>query len=446
MQDEFKKNDTIEHNLKINKDSQYDVIVIGAGMAGLLIAYYLKEEGKQVLVLEAKEIASGQTGRTTAKITSQHDVKYSKLIKSIGMEKARMYARANEEAIREYDRLIQEKQFDCHFERVPAYLYTMQNETLLSEEAEAAVCLGINAIYTRQTELPFSVAGAVCFKDQAQFTPLEFVRHISAELEILEHTQVISVHGNRVITQDTVYTADKIVVATHYPLLNVPGFYFLRQHQERSYVLALSGCRKIEGMYYGIDANGLSLRQEGDLLLLGGGGHRTGQNKCGESYEMLVQAAMRYFPESREEVRWSAQDCMPHDGIPFIGRYSIFTPHLYVATGFQKWGMTTSMLAALILRDEICGRENPYKKLFSPQRLQIRAGFLNFLVDVGMSVKGLTKGLFCRLAKKPYCSHMDCELTWNPDEKSWDCPCHGSRFDANGNLLDNPAKKSAHMD
>ena len=427
-------------------ETEYDVIVIGAGMAGLLIAYYLKEEGKHVLVLEAKEIASGQTGRTTAKITSQHDIKYSKLIQKVGREKARMYAQANEEAIREYDRLIREKRIECQFERVPSYLYTMQNETLLSEEAEAAVSLGIHAFYTSHTELPFTVSGAVCFENQAQFAPLEFVRHIAAELEILEHTQVMKVRGKYVFTKDTVYIADKIVVATHYPLCNVPGFYFLRQHQERSYVLALAGCKKIKGMYYGIDENGLSFRQEGDLLLLGGGGHRTGQNKCGDSYDKLVQAAMRYFPESREEGRWSAQDCMPHDGIPFIGKYSIFTPNLYVATGFQKWGMTTSMVAALILRDELCGRKNPYRKLFSPQRIQVRAGFWNFLVDVGMSIKGLAKGLFCRMTKKPYCSHMGCELTWNPDEKSWDCPCHGSRFDADGNLLDNPAKKNAHLD
>lgn len=429
-----------------SQDLHRDVIVIGAGMAGLLIAYYLKEEGKQVLILEANEIASGQTGNTTAKITSQHDVKYSKLLKTVGREKAGLYAQANEDAIREYERLIMEKQIECQFERVPAYLYTMQDEMLLSRENQAAASLGIKAFFTRHTELPFSVTGAVCFEHQAQFAPLEFVRHIVADLEVLEHTQVIAIRGHRVITKDTVFTADKIVVATHYPMRNVPGFYFLRQHQERSYVLALSGCRKIQGMYYGIDQNGLSFRQAGDVLLLGGGGHRTGENKCGGAYDVLVQAANRYFPGSREVTRWSAQDCMPHDGIPFIGKYSIFTPHLYVATGFQKWGMTTSMIAAMLLRDELCGRSNPYARLFSPQRIQVRAGIINFLIDVGMSVKGLVKGLFCRLNHRPYCSHMGCELTWNPDEKSWDCPCHGSRFDADGNLLDNPAKKCAHMD
>lgn len=229
-------------------------------------------------------------------------------------------------------------------------------------------------------------------------------------------------------------------------------------------------------MYYGIDEDGLSVRQAGDYLLLGGSSHRTGDNDSGGAYEFLEKAAAQYFPDGKVEARWSAQDCMPHDGIPFIGRYSVFTPHLYVATGFQKWGMTSAMIAAMILRDELCGVKNPYAKLFRPQRFNLRASFGNLLVDVGMSIKGLTKGFLHRPGQtvdsllpghggivaidgKKYacyrdeagelhqisarCSHMGCELTWNPDEKSWDCPCHGSRFDVDGRLLDNPAKRDA---
>lgn len=464
----------------ISKHIHRDVIVVGAGMAGLLIAYYLKEQGKDVLVLEADKIASGQTERTTAKITSQHDLKYSQLIKKVGVKKARMYAQANEAAIREYEHLIEKKNIDCGFERVPSYLYTLQDEGVLKKEAEAAYFLGIPAFFTRETELPFSVKGAVCFQNQAQFSPLEFVRCIASELEILEDTKVVSIRGSRVVVQDAneskVMTADKIVVATHYPILNLPGFYFLRQHQERSYVLALSECEKINGIYYGIDEGGLSFRQAGDVLLLGGNSHRTGKNEQGGAYDFLVQEAMQYFPNSKEETRWSAQDCMPHDGIPFIGKYSIFTPHIYVATGFQKWGMTSAMVAAMILRDELCEIKNPYAKVFSPQRINLYASIGNLLVDVGMSAKGLTKGLLHRPKSKANslskghggvvtmegqryacymdengeihkisarCPHMGCELTWNPDEKSWDCPCHGSRFDIDGKLLDNPAKVCA---
>lgn len=417
-----------------------DVIVVGAGMAGLLIAYYLKEKGKNVLVLEANEIASGQTERTTAKITSQHDLKYRKLIKKLGVKKAKLYARANEEAIAEYERLIQKQGIECQFERCSAYLYTQKDKKVLWEEAQAAAYLGIEASFEREADVPFSVTGVTCFHNQAQFSPLEFVKHIAAGLEIWEHTKVMKIKGNQVITNDKVLSADKIVVATHYPIRNTPGFYFLRQHQERSYVLALSGCDKIEGMYKGIDKDGISLRQAGEYVLFGGSSHRTGKNKTGGAYKYLEEMAERYYPECKVEARWSAQDCMPHDGIPFIGKYSIFTPNLYVATGFQKWGMTSSMVAAMILKEELCGRKSPYSVVFSPQRLNIRAGIKDFLKDVGESVMGLTKGIFHM--KGPRCPHMGCELVWNPDEHSWDCPCHGSRFEEDGKLRDNPAKKS----
>lgn len=423
-----------------NDSIHWDVIVVGAGMAGLLIAYYLQEQGKQVLILEAAKIASGQTERTTAKITSQHDLKYCKLIRKVGVKKAKLYARANEQAISEYERLIQKLGIECDFKRVSSYLYTQQDKKVLWEEAQAAIYLGIDASFERELDLPFHITGAVCFRNQAQFLPLEFVKQISAKLKICQHTKVIKIKGKQVFTQDKMLIADKIVVATHYPIRNVPGFYFLRQHQERSYVLALSGCGKIEGMYKGIDRDGISLRQAGEYVLLGGSSHRTGKNKTGGAYTFLKKKAKEYFPGCKIEAMWSAQDCMPHDGIPFIGKYSIFTPHLYVATGFQKWGMTSSMVAAMILKEELCGRKSPYSVVFSPQRLNIRAGIKDFLKDVGESVMGLTKGIFHM--KGPRCPHMGCELVWNPDEHSWDCPCHGSRFEEDGRLRDNPAKKS----
>lgn len=415
-----------------------DVIVIGAGMAGLLAAYYLQEAGKSVLVLEANKIASGQTDRTTAKITSQHGLKYNTLIKKVGREQAQIYARANQEAIDEYERLIKRLGVVCDFERVPAYLYSLVNGEQLLEEAKAAVSLGIDAFFTKQTEMPFPVAGAVCFRRQARFSPPQFMKALADKLEIKEDTPVLKVCGRRVYTREQVYTAEKIVMATHYPFLNVPGFYFLRQHQERSYVLALKGCKPVLGMYYGVDRDGLSLRQAGEYLLLGGGGHRTGKKGCGGAYQKLRSAARKYFPEGQEVICWSAQDCMPHDGIPFIGKYSVFTPHLYVVTGFQKWGMSSAMIAAMILREEIQGRTHPWSRLFGPQRLLVRAGFGKLLVDVGESIKGLTLGWLGKRSRR--CPHLGCRLEWNPNEKSWDCPCHGSRFSQEGRLYDNPAQ------
>ncbi len=453
---------------------KYDVIVVGAGLTGLLTAYYLQEAGKRVLVLEADTVASGQTGRTTAKITSQHGLKYSDLIKKIGVEKARIYARANEAAIKEYEWLIKKEQIACQFEHATAYLYTQEDEKILIEEAKAAKFLGIDAFFVSQTKLPFQVKGAVGFRRQAQFSPLEFIKHIAGKLQILEHMRVLAVRGKRVYTEYHIFNADKIVVATHYPIRNVPGFYFLRQYQERSYALALADCEKVQDMYYSIDKEGLSIRQAGEFLLLGGGASRTGENKQGGAYAFLEHAAKEYFSEGKIVARWSAQDCMPHDGIPFIGRYSIFTPNLYVATGFQKWGMTTAMIAAITLRSEICGTLQPYAKLFSPQRVNICAAWSSLWTDIVISVRGLAKGFLhipveelqtlepghggiitiegkrfaCYRDEKgelhtisARCPHMGCELAWNPEEKSWDCPCHGSRFDIEGKLLDNPAKK-----
>lgn len=446
--------------------THWDVIVVGAGLAGILIAYYLKESGKKVLVLEADKIASGQTERTTAKITSQHDLKYAKMIEEIGVEEARMYAQANETAIREYEKLIQEKNINCDFVRSPAYLYTTGDEVLLMEEAMAAASFGIDAAFTKETELPFPITGAVCFKKQARFSPLKFIKEIAKEIEVWEQTQVKAIKGNKVITAHGILSADNIVVATHYPIKNLPGYYFLRQHQERSYVLQLSGARPIEGMYLGVEKDELSLRQAGEYLLLGGGGRRTGEEICPScadadeqhqmeqgkqqpkqkqltGFQFLEAKAKQYFPESTIEARWSAQDCMPHDGIPFIGKYSIFTPNLYVATGFQKWGMTSSMVAAMILRDKICGIENRYEKVFSPQRIHYKAGAKNLFTDIGVSVKELCKGWILRRTRR--CAHMGCALKWNQEENCWECPCHGSRFDEDGKLIDNPARNGISM-
>lgn len=429
----------------------WDVIVVGAGLAGVLTAWHLQRTGKRVLVLEADEIASGQTQNTTAKITSQHGLKYSGLIKKLGEERACIYAQANEAAIGAYERLVIKEGIDCDFERTTAYLYSLGQENIspdrknvLQEEEAAALRLGIDAFFTRQTALPFHVAGAVGFRNQAQFSPLKLIRHLAGKLHILEHWKVQKVRKNCVTAENGLtgeqqtFCADKIVIAAHYPIRNVPGFYFLRQHQERSYVAALKGCERLEGMYYGIDKGGLSFRQAGEYLLLGGMGHRTGEHGGCSAYDALMQTARRLYPDCQVERFWSAQDCMPHDGIPFIGKYSLFTPNLYVATGFGKWGMTSSMIAALLLTDMICERENEWTRLFSPQRFHPGAAVGNFLTDAAVSAKGLAKGAFHRDRR---CTHLGCMLTWNPDEKSWDCPCHGSRFGEDGKVLDNPAKR-----
>ncbi len=413
-----------------------EAAVIGAGMAGILTACFLQSRGIRTVVLEAERTGSGQTKNTTAKITSQHGLIYHKLIKKYGERAAAIYAQANEEALHTYEKIIKEYQIDCDFEKLPAYLYSVRKAAALQEEARAASSLGLAAHFVKDNELPFENAGAVCFEDQAQFDPLKFLKRLSQELTIYENTRVLSVKGHRILTDRGHVEADHIIFATHYPFINVPGLYFMRQHQERSYVLALSGADKLHGMYYSADEKGISLRSYRQLLLLGGGAHRTGVLEKGCGYETLRQQAEQYYPGCQEVSHWSAQDCVTHDDFPFIGKYSLFRPYWYVATGFKKWGMTASMLSALLISDEICGRENPYAQLFSPQRFYPWISGGNLLKDFGMSVKGLCTW------KTPRCPHMGCALEWNPQDKSWDCPCHGSRFRHDGKLIDNPAQKN----
>ena len=441
-------------------------VVIGAGIAGLLIAYLLQEKGQDVIVLEAKEVASGQTKNTTAKITSQHGAIYYDMIKNVGLERAKGYAQANEEAIRKYKEMITKEGISCQFEELPSFLYSLKERGMekLKKEAKAAQSLGIHAEYLQGnqiTELPFGVMGAVRFDGQAQFHPLEFLQEIAKKLTIYEHTKVLEVDDCFVITEKGVVVAENVIFATHYPFPIVPGYYFLRQHQSRSYALALEGVgapKQLNGMYYGIDRDGLSFRTANGRLILGGSSHRTGKQKQEKfrayinqnsnkkdniraqkgNFAYLRKRADFFYPEVEEVAYWAAQDCMPHDGIPFIGTFSIKKENWYVATGFQKWGMTTAMVSAMIISDKIIGQKNPYEKVFSPQRLLLRAGMKNFLMDVGESTLGLMKGVFVKKEQK--CSHMGCALHWNAEEESWDCPCHGSRFNKEGEIIDNPAQ------
>ena len=423
------------------------VVVIGAGITGILTAWQLQRAGKQVAVLEGAQIAGGQTGRTTAKITSQHGFGYSRITENLGPDAAQLYADANQRAIEEYARIISEKKIQCDFERLPAYLYSRKDEQLLRREAEAAAGLGLPAEFVEKIELPFETVGAVRFEGQAQFHPLKFLRVLAEELEIYENSPVKKVKGMTVYTDRAEFTAEQIVFATHYPIRDVPGFYFLRQHQERSYVVALQGCRQLQGMYYSADTGGLSLRSAGDILLLGGNAHRTGNHCQSGAYSSLKAAACKYFPGSQVFACWSAQDCMPHDELPFIGRYSLAKQNWYVATGYRKWGMTSSMIAALLLTDLITGKENPWEKLFTPQRMHNKAARVNFWNDVKESACGLWNGFFHPMEEHgeeeawTRCTHLGCKLSWNPDEKSWDCPCHGSRFTEDGKRLDEPAQR-----
>lgn len=455
----------------LDKDIKTEAAVIGGGMAGILTAWELESAGVRTVVLEAERIGSGQTGNTTAKITSQHGMFCSEFLERKGKETAEKYVRANEEAVREYKRIVKEKRIDCDLEQTDSYVYSSDEEAL-EKEVAAAVRLGVNASMERKTEIPVACVGAVRFKDQAQFHPLKFAGALAEELTVYENTPVKKAADNLLRTPAGSVEADKIIFATHYPFINFPGMHFFRMHQERSYVLALEGAGNIRGMYIGDGPDALSFRQFGKYLLLGGMGHRTGE-KDGSSYAKLREQAELLYPGSREIACWSAQDCITADRIPFIGQYSPEKPSWYVASGFQKWGMTSSMVSALLLKDLVCERENPYTEVFTPSRFSAEE-IPQIAKDSRRAVKGLAKRFFhlpgdtinmiepghAAVVETPegragvyksednqiyqvdvVCPHLGCRLAWNQDERSWDCPCHGSRFDYKGNLLDGPAQE-----
>lgn len=458
----------------LERDISVDTVVIGAGMAGVLTAYELAKKGISAAVIERDRIASGVTKDTTAKITAQHNLIYRRLIAEIGEEQARQYAAANARAVERFGEIIGSRGIDCDFERLPAYVYSLDETQELYDEVKAACSLGLEAEFTTESTLPFDVRGAVRFPNQAQFNPLKFIRGIARDLEIYEDSEVLEVSRDGVTTKGGKAFAKNIVIATHYPFINSPGYYFLRMHQQRSYVLALENTGKppLDGMYIDADNMGYTFRQYGEMVLFGGAGHRTGQNEKGGHYAQLRQKAAELYPGCRVVREWSAQDCMTLDGVPYIGHYSASTPNIYVATGFNKWGMSSSMVSALILASMIAGEECEFAGVFSPQRFNAAASTGNLLRDGLKSAKNLIAGAFTpprgtieelenghggiveydgqkvgvykneageAFIVSPKCTHLGCQLEWNPDELTWDCPCHGSRFGYDGHVIEPPA-------
>ena len=408
-------------------NAKTDVLIIGGGIAGLLCAYFLQNAGVDYILTEADKIGGGITKNTTAKITSQHGLLYHKLFKNSGAEKTKMYLNANQSALAEYRRLC--ANIDCDFEEKDAYVYSLSDRKIIENELSALNKIGFAAEFARKIPLIPEIAGAIKFPRQAQFHPMKFIAGISKGLNIFEHTKINELIPRAAITEyGGKISANHIIIATHFPFLNKHGGYFLKMYQHRSYVIAFENTPDVNGMYLEEKTDGLSFRNYNGLLLIGGGDHKTG--KKGGNWKVLRDFAANICPESREKYSWSTQDCMTLDGVPYIGRYGKSTEKLYVATGFNKWGMTSAMVAAMILTDMIFGRKNEYAEVFSPQRSMMKPQLLlNALTAVGNLLTPTV----------PRCPHLGCALKWNPAERSWDCPCHGSRFEENGRIIDNPA-------
>ena len=410
----------------LNKNVKTDVLIIGGGIADILTAHYLQQAGVNYVLVEAGTICNGITKNTTAKITSQHGLIYYDIMKKYGMDTAGLYLEANEAALLEYRKLS--GKILCDFVEESNYVYSMTDRKKIEQELDTLRKLEYPAAFAENLPLPFPTAGAVTFPSQAKFHPLKFLAELAKPLHIYEHTKVQELVGNLAITNHGKIQADKIIVTSHFPFINKHGSYFLKLYQQRSYVLALTDAPKSSGMFVDESEKGLSFRTHQNLLLLGGGSHRTG--KQGGTWQELRNFAATFYPNSREVYHWSTQDCMTLDNIPYIGQYSNRTPNLYVATGFNKWGMTSSMVAALLLRDLITGKKTPYASVFSPSRS---------IWHPQLFINGAESAANLLTPTKKRGPHLGCALKWNKTEHTWDCPCHGSRFTEAGELIDNPA-------
>lgn len=442
----------------LDKQIEVDVCVIGGGITGLSTAYYLSKEGKKVAVLEKDKICSKTSGGTTGKITSQHHLFYKYLIDSQNKEFAKKYWKANENAIENIENIIKTEKIDCDFKRKSAFVFTKDLGKLqgIQEEVQAAKSLGIPAKFSNEIEVLGKVEGAIEFPKQAQFNPVKYVTGLAKCVlenggEIYENTKVVEYQKDGegfVVTAEAdgssrKITAKYVVVATRYPIFNAPGFYFIKMYQELEYGIAIKTDRSLNGMYVSSEVPTISFREyacgEERYVLIVGNGHKTGEKTENNGFEVLENFVKTYFPEAPIVYRWNAEDAIGLDKIPYIGQYSEVRENMYVATGFKKWGMTTSNVAANLITDKIMGRKNPYEEIFDATRwepIKNREEMKNMLKEVGESM--IMPRLKGEKGKK-YCAHLGCEVTWNEVTKTWDCPCHGSRYECDGSLIEGPS-------
>lgn len=480
---------------RLDKDFKIDIAIIGGGIAGITSAYLLNKEGLQTAVFEGNAILRGNTGHTTAKITSQHHLIYSQIKNTLGQELAGQYAKANEEAIQRIQEIVAQEDIDCDYIPQSAYVYTLQESYVqtICDEAKVAAALGIKATYLEEIPLPFKVKAAVKFENQAQFHPTRFLEGLAKEMTskgalIFEHTRIVEIEeGNGyILTTHEGYkiTAKKVIIASHYPFYNKPAIYFARIHQQRSYVIAVRAKEEYPGgMYINAEKPSRSLRRQpsktGELILIGGESHKTGQGiEENQHYKALIDFAKEAFTVEDIPYRWSAQDCMTLDNLPYVGQFTSKTPNMYIATGFKKWGMTNSMASAMLLRDLILDKKSPWQDVYNPSRGTLLASSKNFVIH-GLDVASeIVKGKWAPFSEgvpikrgvakiikidgertgvyrdeegtlhfvNTTCPHMGCELHWNEAESTWDCPCHGSRFSYKGDVVEGPSVHSLSRD
>jgi glycine/D-amino acid oxidase-like deaminating enzyme/nitrite reductase/ring-hydroxylating ferredoxin subunit len=466
-------------------DLEVDVAVLGGGITGLTTALLLKRDGARVAVVEAARVGSGVTGCTTAKVSALQSTIYSTIKSRHGKEGAAVYADASLAGVEQVAALAKEEDIECDLERRPAFTYAAEEDgpSSVEQEAKAAQEAGLDAVLTDGIDLPFPIAGAVRLADQLQFHPVRYTQGLAAAVDgggsfVAEGTRALGIEEGspwRVRTTRGTITAGQVVVATHYPLLD-RGLFFARLRAQRSYCIAAEVRGPLpEGMSISADPPTRSVRSYRDFLIVGGEGHETGARKAVPArYERLEQFARRHWEVRQIKYSWSAQDPFSYDHLPVIGRYAPRSSRLFVASGFMKWGLASGTFAAMILSDLIAGRDNPWAARFSPNRLSLRSTpelaqmnskvAIDFFVDrlvpaqVGSGAnvpRGEARTIRDGLGKTGVyrddqenlhavslrCTHLGCLLRFNAAERSWDCPCHGSRFDVDGAVLEGPAVK-----
>ena len=522
---------------KLEKNIETDICIIGGGITGISTAYYLTKENLKVTVLDMGKIGFQTTGNSTAKITSQHGLFYKYLKESKGEDFARLYYDANEDAIENIKRIVKKEKIQCDLECQSAYVLATNREEVqkVKDEVEVVRGFGGHAEYLEREDIDKNLLilnplAAIMFKNQAQFNSYKYTIELAKVCKnlganIYENTKIIDVRNEKdyyyLETEDGYKIKAKyLVVTTKYPIINMPGFYFMKMYQSTSYGISIPVKEKLfDGMYITSTNPKVSLRMakvdnniikdvvDGDIenyteqekenrkqvkekqnskidneyvLIVVGADHKTGEKTdLSNSYKKLENIAKQIYPQGKVENYWNTEDCITLDKIPYIGKYSSMWENAYVATGFNKWGITTSNIAANIITDMIIGRKNRYEDIFISTRVEPvknRQEVGNMLKETVSSlvlkkfvlpeseqanlkneegkiieIEGEKVGAYKDKEGRiytivPKCAHLGCELSWNNLDKTWDCPCHGSRYDYTGKMLYGPTVRDLYID